>query len=1074
MSASTHDPSIRSRCEPSSRTRGAVLRAALAAVVLGAIVLGVPAMLIWLGTALPLDAQVLRPGALLHADDGRLLLLVILGIAWIGWAATALSLATEAWSVVRHVPTPRLAGLALPQRAAASLISALVIGIGSGASFGPVAADTLRAEVDLRDVVATASAPVPQPASGSPRGVHGEPPERSEAASSGALPRGAVTQPPAPTITTQRHDTLWLLAEQLLGRGERFTEIVDLNLGITQPDGRSLGRDGRLYPGWTLILPSDARVDSSRPDRHAVAAGDTLWKIAQEELGDPTLYRELFEANEGDLQPDGRRLTDPDLIRPGWVLEVPLDLDEIAPSGAAAGDDASDQADAADRAEADPDGSSAELVPPLDRAQDPARDRRSDEGPPAIDRGEAAPESEASADTGADSTTSRDPAGDGAEQSGASPSASPTGAASSGASNEASADADQSPESSVDDAGRDATYLLPAGGAVAALLLAGVAGEIARRRRQFQRYRRPGERMPALGADARLIEDAARSASAEPGNGLLDRALTQLAHEAWQSGQPVPDVRLVRVSGTGVVLQLTEPAAQAVSPFIAVSDAVWELDRTMLGAESPDHPRAYPALVTLGTDGDDIVLLNAESVGTLGVHGESDHVADVLRAFSAELAFGPASRWTTRTFCLSDTTLADAVEAGSVTVEASATRARRALEHRITATRRMLDREAAVDSRRLHLEDAFEAEPVEVVLADAPVDVDVPPWCGAVLMTSAPGTGAGAILHLAEDGRALLTPDEVWLRPQSLPARSAEQLADVLRATDLPAGCEPASPVDAVIDLRDPSRRHNAGGLCQGGGLPAGPADAVGAANPGSHACGSAQVAEEAHIAGTGPAARDACAGGVSASAFPQATAPRILVLGEVRVENAYGKAESSRIGRLSETAAFVFLNPGTRPSDLQAALWPGRRSNPQTCRQMISRTRTWLGRTDAGEPYLMAFTDSDGRLRMRPEVTCDWAEFEELAVMGLADPDDVDHLTSALSLVRGRPFGAVASRELPWADLHINDMVSLITDVAHELATRHLAAGRIVEARGAALRGLLTQSEAEVLEEVLAAATVV
>jgi hypothetical protein len=200
-----------------------------------------------------------------------------------------------------------------------------------------------------------------------------------------------------------------------------------------------------------------------------------------------------------------------------------------------------------------------------------------------------------------------------------------------------------------------------------------------------------------------------------------------------------------------------------------------------------------------------------------------------------------------------------------------------------------------------------------------------------------------------------------------------------------------------------------------------------------------------------------------------RASVPRVLVLGEVLVENAHGRCESTRIGRLAETAAFVLLNPGARPSELQGALWPGRRSNPQTCRQMISRARTWLGRTDAGEPYLMAFAETGGRLRLRPEVGSDWADFQRLAARGLAEPEDIDDLTAALALVRGRPFGAVASRELPWADLHINEMLCLITDVAHALAERHERAGRRLAARDAALRGLRTESESEVLEAILA-----
>ena len=135
----------------------------------------------------------------------------------------------------------------------------------------------------------------------------------------------------------------------------------------------------------------------------------------------------------------------------------------------------------------------------------------------------------------------------------------------------------------------------------------------------------------------------------------------------------------------------------------------------------------------------------------------------------------------------------------------------------------------------------------------------------------------------------------------------------------------------------------------------------------------------------------------------------------------------------------------------------------------MISRARTWLGRTAAGEPYLMSFADTGSRLRLREEVTSDWADFQRLAAIGLATPGDTAHLSEALSLVRGRPFGAVASRELPWADLHINEMISLITDVAYALAVRHEEAGSPSAACTAALRGLQTDSNSEVLEEIVA-----
>ena len=44
--------------------------------------------------------------------------------------------------------------------------------------------------------------------------------------------------------------------------------------------------------------------------------GDSLWKIAEAELGSGARYTEIFEANRDILD-------NPDLIKPGQVLKIP-------------------------------------------------------------------------------------------------------------------------------------------------------------------------------------------------------------------------------------------------------------------------------------------------------------------------------------------------------------------------------------------------------------------------------------------------------------------------------------------------------------------------------------------------------------------------------------------------------------------------------------------------------------------------------------------------------------------------------------------------------------------------------
>ncbi len=57
---------------------------------------------------------------------------------------------------------------------------------------------------------------------------------------------------------------------------------------------------------------------------YTVQPGDSLALLAARFYGDPEQYRQLWRANHGRLQPDGRRLTAPEVIQPGWRLLVPL------------------------------------------------------------------------------------------------------------------------------------------------------------------------------------------------------------------------------------------------------------------------------------------------------------------------------------------------------------------------------------------------------------------------------------------------------------------------------------------------------------------------------------------------------------------------------------------------------------------------------------------------------------------------------------------------------------------------------------------------------------------------------
>ncbi|MDH6223654.1 BTAD domain-containing putative transcriptional regulator [Streptomyces sp. MJP52] len=57
---------------------------------------------------------------------------------------------------------------------------------------------------------------------------------------------------------------------------------------------------------------------------YTVVQDDTLWDIAHAHLGDPLKWPRIYGLNKNRLQADGRRLTDPDLLHPGWRLTLPV------------------------------------------------------------------------------------------------------------------------------------------------------------------------------------------------------------------------------------------------------------------------------------------------------------------------------------------------------------------------------------------------------------------------------------------------------------------------------------------------------------------------------------------------------------------------------------------------------------------------------------------------------------------------------------------------------------------------------------------------------------------------------
>ena len=160
----------------------------------------------------------------------------------------------------------------------------------------------------------------------------------------------------APTAPSEAHgnvhvvaqgESIYAIAVGLAGGdSDRVLEIadaiIDANLGTEMPGGQRFTNPAYIEVGWTLQLPVDvagggvAGAVPAPPDvdgdvevatTHTVEDGDTLWDIADEQLGDATAWPEIWERNEGDDMGGGRTFDDPNLIVAGWEL----DLTDAAP-----------------------------------------------------------------------------------------------------------------------------------------------------------------------------------------------------------------------------------------------------------------------------------------------------------------------------------------------------------------------------------------------------------------------------------------------------------------------------------------------------------------------------------------------------------------------------------------------------------------------------------------------------------------------------------------------------------------------------------------------------------------------
>ncbi|MER5384781.1 BTAD domain-containing putative transcriptional regulator [Streptomyces sp. NPDC002688] len=344
---------------------------------------------------------------------------------------------------------------------------------------------------------------------------------------------------------------------------------------------------------------------------------DSLWEIAQRHLGDGRRYKEIYQLNKDRTQPDGSKLSEASLIRPGWILEMP---------GDAHGGELVEMPDAAPE------------VPEQVQRQihDYARTGDHQQGGGKQGAADGRQADQGDRDTAHIHVPRQRPGDDSGRQGEHAP-------------------AEAAPHAGNEQTSRTASeesgfsFGLPEALVGAPLLAAGLLGALGRRRRQALWQSalgavggRRGMEPPVPTGSAADAQDALLVGADPEGVRLLDLSLRGLAAALAAESRPLPTVYAAWLGGNGDLhLQLAQPAGKPPTPWqLGQDQTFWMLARADAERyEEVDTAAPYPGLVSLGTMDDSRLLLNLEAVpGIVSLSGSAADRAGVFASVAAELA----------------------------------------------------------------------------------------------------------------------------------------------------------------------------------------------------------------------------------------------------------------------------------------------------------------------------------------------------------------------------------------------------------------------------------------------------
>ncbi len=333
------------------------------------------------------------------------------------------------------------------------------------------------------------------------------------------------------------------------------------------------------------MVGKDGTYQATAATTYVVKPGDTLWSIAERELGSPLRWREIAALNYGRVQSGGSQLTDAHWIYPGWDLILPTMPDTRTSSVVV------------ERL----------AVPETDpRRSTPEIRVQSAPGGPTVPASGKAEERNRTSSSGVGRL---EPSG---------------------------------PEETASHGGRR----IPAGAIAYGVLGAGVIALLERLRRVQRRHRPVGMRIALPNDDLVALERRLRLDSDPEGVDAIDLGLRALVVQSLRCDMTPPQAALVRLRDHALEIVLDAGSTNRVppQPFTADSRATsWLLSRDLTTIQALREDQAivqmdppFPAMITVGRDEFGLALIDLEQAASIEVAGSN--AEGTLRAIAVEMA----------------------------------------------------------------------------------------------------------------------------------------------------------------------------------------------------------------------------------------------------------------------------------------------------------------------------------------------------------------------------------------------------------------------------------------------------